>query len=104
MKRLTLAAALILGAASTASFAQAPSDVPKFKCDPKPTLPGSRMMEEPQVRKRFQADLDKYKECMTKYLDERKASIKANEGAANEAINEYNATMKTLNDQQKAAQ
>jgi len=105
MKSTTFAAALLLGAATTVSFAQAPAptDVPKPKCEPKPTLPGSRMMEEPSVRKRFQGDLDKYKECMTKYLDDRKAVIKSNENAANDAINDYNATMKALNDAQKGS-
>ena len=101
MKRLTLAAALLLGAASTLSVAQTP-DVPKLKCEPKPELPGARMMEEVSVRKRFQADLEIYKKCMTAYLDERKAVIKANETAANAAIEEYNATMKALADAQKA--
>ena len=105
MTRLTLAAALLLGAASTLSVAQTPPpDVPKLKCEPKPELPGARMMEEPSVRKRFQADLDTYKKCMTAYLDERKAVIKANETAANAAIEEYNGTMKALADAQKAQQ
>ena len=103
-KALTiLAAGLMLGAASTLSFAQA-SDVPKFKCEPKPTLPGARLMEEPSVRKRFQNDIDSYKKCMTAYLDERKAAIAANQEAANGAIEEYNKLMKDLQDQQKAQQ
>jgi hypothetical protein len=102
MKRLTLAA-LVLGAASTLTVAQTP-ETPKLKCEPKPELPGARMMEEVSVRKRFQADLDTYKKCITAYLDERKAVIKANENAANAAIEEYNGTMKALADAQKAQQ
>ena len=106
MKRTIFAAAALIGAATTVpvTFAQStpPSDVPKFKCEPKPQLPGTRMMEEPSVRKRFQADLDAYKKCMNEYLDARKAAIKANEVAANSAIEEYNGTMKALQDAQKA--
>ena len=101
MKRLSLVAAFILGATTTIAFAQAP-EIPKTKCEPKPVLPGPRMMEEPNVRKRFQLDLDTYKKCMNTYLDERKAVIKANETAANVAIEEYNGTMKALTDAQKA--
>ncbi|MDQ3026251.1 MAG: hypothetical protein M3R58_07085 [Pseudomonadota bacterium] len=102
MKRLSLAAALILGAATTFTFAQTVTDVPKPKCEPKPVLPGTRMMEEPSVRKRFQSDLDAYKKCMNDYLEERKATIKANEVAANAAIEDYNGTMKAMADAQKA--
>ena len=103
MKRLITAAALVVGATlAPVALAQAPSDVPKLKCEPKPVLPGARMMEEPSVRKRFQSDLDAYKKCMTEYLDARKAAIKANEVAANAAVDEYNGTMKALADAQKA--
>jgi hypothetical protein len=104
MKRLLFVAAALVGAATVpVSLAQstAPTDVPKMKCEPKPQLPGARLMEEPSVRKRFQADLDTYKKCMNEYLDARKAAIKANEVAANTAIEEYNGTMKALQDAQK---
>ena len=102
MKHLSFAAALLLGAASTLTFAQTTSEVPKLKCDPKPVLPGARMMQETSIAKRFQADLDAYKKCMNTYLEDRKTTIKANEVAANAAIEEYNGTMKALNDAQKA--
>ncbi len=101
MKRQLLAAVLI-GAASTLTFAQTAPEVPKPKCEPKPVLPGQRMMEEQSVRKRFQGDLDAYKKCMSTYLDDRKASMKAHETAANAAIEDYNGTMKALADAQKA--
>ena len=100
MKRPSLAAALILGA-TTFTFAQSP-EVPKHHCEPKPVLPGARMMEEPSVRKNFQRDLDQYKKCMNTYLDDRKVAIKAQETAANAAVEEYNGTMKALADAQKA--
>jgi len=102
MNRATIAAGLLLGAASTLTFAQAATEVPKVKCEPKPVLPGARLMEEPSVRKRFQSELDAYKKCMTQYLDDRKASIAAHQEAANAAVDDYNKTMKDLQDQQKA--
>lgn len=102
MKRLSLAAALIIGATTTFTFAQTAPEVAKPKCEPKPVLPGSRMMQEQTMVKRFQADLDQYKKCMNDYLEERKATIKANEVAANAAIEDYNGTMKALADAQKA--
>jgi hypothetical protein len=99
MKRILLVTALM---AATAAFAQQPVDVPKLKCEPKPVLPGPRMREETSAMKGFNRDLDKYKQCMTAYLDERKAAIKANEEAANAAVKEFNDTMKALNDAQKS--
>ena len=100
MKRAIIAAGLLLGAASSLTFAQA-ADVPKHQCDPKPTLPGARLMEEPSVRKRFQGDLDKYKKCMSDYLEARKAAIAKEQEAANSAVEEYNKTMHDLAEQQK---
>jgi hypothetical protein len=88
--------------ASCAAFAQQ-AEIPKPKCDPKPTLPGPRMREDNTAMRIFKRDHDKYKECMTAYLDERKAVIKANEAAANAAVDEFNATMKALNDAQAAS-
>jgi hypothetical protein len=99
---VTLAAALVLGATTTLSFGQAVTDVPKHKCDSKLQLPSAKMMEEPAVARRFKGEVDGYKKCVTTYLDERKATIKANENAANALIEEYNGTMKSLADQQKA--
>jgi len=107
MKYPVLAASLLLGAAS-AAFAQAPApaaapvDVPKAKCEPKPTLPSARMMEEPNVRRRFQKELDDYKKCMVGFVEERKAAMKAHETAANATIEEYNKVMKDLQEAQKA--
>jgi hypothetical protein len=98
MKRTLLAAALM---AATAAFAQQPIDVPRMKCEPKPVLPGPRMRQETSAMNNFNRDLEKYKQCMTAYLDERKAAMKANEEAANAAVKDYNDTMKALNDAQK---
>ena len=103
MNRITLAAAAVLACACAAANAQQPAppaDIPKHKCEPKPTLPGQRMAQEQSVRKRFQADLDNYKNCMKAYADERAAAAKAHTDAGNAAINEYNETMKALQDAQ----
>ena len=102
MKHVSFAAALLLGAASTLTFAQTTPEVPKPKCEPKPVMPGARIMEDHSVRRRFERELDTYKKCMTAYLDERKAMMRAHEVAANAAIDEYNSTMKALADAQKA--
>ena len=97
MKRLLIAASLL---ATTATFAQ--TEVPKPKCDPKPTYPGPRMREDGTAMRNFKRDHDNYKKCMTDYLEERKAAMKAQEVAANAAVEEFNATMKALADAQNA--
>jgi hypothetical protein len=57
-------------------------------------------MEDASVRKRFQRELEEYKNCMKAYADERAAAAKAHTDAGNAAINEYNDTMKALQDAQ----
>jgi hypothetical protein len=96
MKRTLLATLLV--AAAPAFAQQPPAEIPKPKCEPKPVMPGPRMREDKGAMRNFKQDHDKYKECMTAYLEERKASIKAHEAAANAAIEEFNATMKALNE------
>jgi hypothetical protein len=54
-------------------------------------------------RKAFERDVKNYQECMNKYLEARKTTMKANEDAANAAIAEYNELMKKINADQKAA-
>lgn len=99
MNRTALAAALLLGF-SAAATANTPTDVPRHKCEPKPMLPGPRMMEDPSTRKNFQRDVDMYRNCMKAYADERAAVSKANTDAGNAAISEYNETMKAIRDAQ----
>ena len=102
MKSVTLAALLLAGV-SSAAFAQqapAPVDIPKHKCEPKPQLPMRTMMGDPNTRKRFQKEIDEYKTCMKVYADDRAAAAKAHTDAGNTAINEYNDTMKALQDAQ----
>ena len=101
--RLLVAQALVLLAgAATVAQAQQPPDIPKHKCEPKPVLPGPRLMEDNSVRKRFQREIDAYKACMKAYADERAAAATAHTDAGNAAINEYNDTMKALQEAQKS--
>ena len=102
MNRITFAAAafLVLAAASANAQQAAPPEVPKHKCEPKPQMPMRTMMAEPATRKRFQREIDEYKNCMKGYADERAAAAKAHTDAGNAAINEYNETMKALQDAQ----
>lgn len=96
------AAAVVLAAAAADAQAGTPTDVPRHKCEPRPQLPGPRMMQEPSVAKNFKREVDAYRACMKAYADERAAMAKAHTDAGNAAITEYNETMKELNDAQKA--
>ena len=100
MNRITFAAAALLTGAAALANAQTAPEVPKHKCEPKPTLPGQPLMADDTVRKRCQRDLDAYKTCMKAYADDRAAAAKAHTDAGNNAINEYNDTMKALQDAQ----
>lgn len=100
MIRTTLAAAT-LACFAAAAQANTPTDIPKHKCEPKPQLPGARMMQEPNVSKNFKRDVDAYRACMKAYADERAAAAKAHTEAGNSAINEYNDTMKEIHEAQK---
>ncbi len=103
MKRIALAlAALSIGATA---LAQQPAPAPvvevaKPKCEPKPEFPG-RLASDTR-RKLFDREMKGYKDCMNVYLEERKAVMKANELAANAAIEEHNAVMKKITDDQNA--
>jgi hypothetical protein len=99
MKRILLAAAAF---GTCGAFAQQPAEVPKPRCEPKPSYPGPRMREDATAVRNFKRDYDAYKKCMTDYLEERKTSIKAHEAAANNAIEEFNATAKGIADAQNA--
>ncbi|HEX3063522.1 MAG TPA: hypothetical protein VHP55_12635 [Usitatibacter sp.] len=100
MKRFAVAAAFAF--AASLPFARA-ADVPKPKCEPKPEYPGRLAMQSDNRRKAFERDLKNYQECINTYLAERKAAMKAEEDAANNTIADYNALMKKINDDQKAA-
>jgi hypothetical protein len=103
MKRILPALAAALFASAAFGQAAAPVDIPAHKCEPKPEYPGRLALQTETRRKAFEREVKNYQECMTKYLDARKAFMKANEEAANAAIAEYNTLMKKINEAQAAA-
>jgi hypothetical protein len=96
MKHVILAA--VVAAFAFPVQAADPVEVPKPACDPKPQFPGHLAMQSDNQRKQFQRDMDKYKECMVAYIDGRKAASQANTEAANAAVDEFNTTMKKINE------
>jgi hypothetical protein len=103
MKHASLAAAAFLLVATAAS-AQ-PMDIPAMKCEPKPTLPGERMMADPSLRKRFEREMKTYGDCVKAYVSERQTAAKSYQEAAkaqadagNSAVVEYNAFVKQTNE------
>ena len=51
MNRFTLAAAAILAGACSLANAQQPApEVPRHRCEPRPQMPGPRMMSDDSVR------------------------------------------------------
>lgn len=105
MKRIAVAV-LLASLAAVPAAAQAPaaaSEVPKMKCEPKPEFPGRLAMQSDSRRRTYERELKGYQQCVTAYVEERKAVIKANESAAQAAIEEHNAIVKKIQDDQKAA-
>ena len=101
---------VVLATAATVAVAQAPAPaapaaptvtVAPAKCEPKPEYPG-RLASDTR-NKVFEKEMKAYKDCMNAYLEERKATIKANEVAANAAIEEHNTVMKKIQEEQAAA-
>jgi len=104
MKKTLLAAVLLAATAFAFAQAAAPAaDVPKPDCGAKPEYPGKLAMQSDLRRNAFKRDVDKYKECIMAYVEARKTAYKVNLDAANNAITEYNETMKKLAAEQEAA-
>ena len=101
MKTLQILAAAAALAAGNA-LAQ-PTDVPKPTCEPKPTYPGLKAMKSDVEVKAFESSMKNYKECVVKYISERKSSVKAHQEAENAAAKEYNDTMGKIRAEQEAA-
>jgi hypothetical protein len=100
MKRIALAIALL--ACASSPFAQT-VDVPKPKCEPKPEYPGRLALQIESRRRLFEREVKAYKDCMTAYVEDRKAASTANLAAGNDAVEEYNTTMKKINAEVAAA-
>ena len=101
MKNLPILAAAAALAAGNA-LAQ-PTDVPKPTCEPKPAYPGLKAMKSDVEVKAFEASMKNYKECVVKYISDRKSSVKAHQEAENNAAKEYNDTMGKIRSDQEAA-
>ena len=101
MKTLPILAAAAALAAGNA-LAQ-PTDVPKPACEPKPSYPGLKAMKSDVEVKAFEASMKNYKECVVKYISERKSSAKAHLEAENSAAKDYNETMGKIRNDQEAA-
>jgi cbb3-type cytochrome oxidase cytochrome c subunit len=101
MKTLPILAAAAALAAGHA-LAQ-PTDVPRPACEPKPSYPGLKAMKSDVEVKAFEASMKNYKECVVKYISERKTSVKAHLEAENAAAKDYNETMGKIRNDQEAA-
>jgi hypothetical protein len=107
MKQLALAASLLVAGAA---FAQAPAPAPiaNYGNLAKPTctkaeFPGRLAMSQSENRRKvFEREFKAYNECMKAYVDERTAATRANQEAANAAINEYNEVAKKINAEREA--
>lgn len=97
----TLFAAVALAAACVAHAADAPQ-VAKPQCDAPPHAPGAAMRGDDFAMKRFNRETKRYEDCMKAYVDEHQAIAKANQDAAAAAADEYNKTIKQLNDELKS--
>lgn len=95
-----LAAAVAFAAAH--ALAQ-PTDIPKATCEPKPAYPGLQAMKSDVEVKAFESQMKNYKECVVKYISDRKSAVKAHQDAENAAAKEYNDTMAKIRTDQEAA-
>jgi len=86
MKRIALAVLLSLG--STLSLA-APDAIPPHACGAMPDYPG-RLGTDNQ-KKNFDKAYKAYDKCIRAYIEDRVATIKANENAVNKVVDETNA-------------
>ena len=96
----------ILAAAAAFAAAHAlaqPTDVPRHSCEPKPTYPGLKAMKSDVEVKNFEKSMAAYKDCIVKYISDRKSSVKAHQAAENTAAQEYNDTMGKIRGEQEAA-
>jgi hypothetical protein len=96
----------ILAAGAGLAVAQAiaqPTDVPRHSCEPKPVYPGLKAMRSDVEVKNFEKSMAAYKECIVKYISERKTAVKQHQAAENAAAQEYNDTMGKIRGDQEAA-
>jgi hypothetical protein len=111
IKRTAVALAFALGA--TAALAQAPAApaatgaapvpaIPPAKCEPKPVYPGVKAIQDEKKREAFQLELKSYQDCIKAYVGERKAFVEASNAAIRAAVEEHNALMNKIREDQEA--
>jgi hypothetical protein len=105
MNRIVLALGLALG--TTTALAQAPAapaaTVPPANCEPKPAYPGLKAIQNDSKREQFQKELKAYQDCVKSYVAERKAFIEASNAAIRSVVEEHNAVMTKIREEQDAA-
>jgi len=94
--------AAIAALAAAHALAQ-PTDVPKASCEPKPVYPGLKAMKSDVEAKALENQVKNYKDCVVKYISERKTAAKAHLDAENAAAKEYNDTIGKFRSDQEAA-
>ncbi|MBV8466340.1 MAG: hypothetical protein JO218_10400 [Burkholderiales bacterium] len=90
MKRAAIA--LIASFTATAAFA---ADAPKPKCE-KPDVPNKLTLSSELATKAFQRHMNQYKDCINAFVAEQKAIADTAFKAGNDAVNEYNAFAKEV--------
>ena len=105
MNRFALALGLALGPPPPLAQAPAAPDatVPPAKCEPKPAYPGAKAIQHDMKREQFQKELKAYQDCVKNYVAERKAYIEASNAAIRTAVEEHNAVMTKIREEQDAA-
>ena len=96
--------ALMLGCAAGTIHGQTPAPAPsvaKPVCNKPEAFPG-RLASDNQ-KKTWQKDVVTWQDCVKAYVKEQQALADVHLKAANNAVDEYNATTKEFNDQAQAA-
>jgi hypothetical protein len=90
--------------ASAATAAKVSVNIPKADCGDTPTYPGGAAMRAmDDKRKKFEAQLTRFRECMLAYIEQEKALTLGHQDAYKAAVERYNTAMKEINAAQEAA-
>ena len=94
------AAAFVIGAQAqtSAPAAAGGANIPKPTCQKPGDVPSPNMASDNQ-RRAWQRDYAAWGECMKKFITEQQAAAEPYNKAANAAIDDYNSTVKLLNEQ-----
>lgn len=75
------------------SFANADFVQPSHDCS-EPTIPYE--FEDAYEREQFLSDVEEYKSCMLEFVEEQRDAVRKHNSAADEAIDEWNAFIKSV--------